>query len=152
MTKETFDALLPLFIEGLVLVIGIVVAAVGKEGRRLAKNNANNAGFEFVLSVARAGVQAAEQVYGEYEGEKKKAYAIEFAEKWLAAKGVEVDLDVLSTAIESAVLNEFNHPALAENVVLPAEVYSPQPGEDVGEAGEELPVFPNADERPDTEV
>lgn len=59
-------------------------------------------------TIARISVKAAEQMYKDYDGDAKKKAAVEIAEKTLAIYGVILDVDVLSAAIESAVLTEFN--------------------------------------------
>jgi hypothetical protein len=61
-----------------------------------------------VSTVAGVAVKAVEQMYKSYDGDAKKAAALEIAEKTLAGYGVVLDLDVLSAAIESEVLNQFN--------------------------------------------
>ena len=38
----------------------------------------------------------------------KKLYALSFAQKWLASRGVTIDLTALDAAIEAAVWAEFN--------------------------------------------
>lgn len=57
-----------------------------------------------IKSIVEALVQAAEQIYEDNEGEKKKAYVLELAQKELDAKKIKVDVDALSAYIESAVL------------------------------------------------
>lgn len=61
-----------------------------------------------VDTVAGIAVKAVEQMYKSYDGDAKKAAALDIAEKTLAGYGVKLELDVLSAAIESAVLQEFN--------------------------------------------
>lgn len=58
---------------------------------------------EFMRWVAIA-VAAAEQLYESTDGEKKKAYVVEF----LLSKGFKVDVDELNNAIEAAVLELHN--------------------------------------------
>ena len=68
--------------------------------------------YEICKVVAREGVTAAEQVYGSGEGEKKLHYAINFVEKYLAAKGIKLDIDIILGYIESAVkdMNDYGTP------------------------------------------
>lgn len=58
-----------------------------------------------IKTVVQALVQAAEQIYEDNEGEKKKEYVLELAKKELEAKGIKIDIDALSAYIESAVLD-----------------------------------------------
>lgn len=57
---------------------------------------------------ARMAVKAAEQAGAADLIADKKAYALDVAEKWLAAKGLTIDLDLLDAAIEAAVFEELN--------------------------------------------
>ena len=61
--------------------------------------------LEWVAGIA---VKAAEQAGGVTLAQEKKAYAIDFVEKWLASKGLTLDIDVIDAAIEAAVWDEFN--------------------------------------------
>ncbi len=63
---------------------------------------------EILEMVAKMAVQAAEQVGMNEMIEDKKEYAMEVAEKRLAEYGLKIDLDIISAAIEAAVLSEFN--------------------------------------------
>jgi hypothetical protein len=40
--------------------------------------------------------------------EDKKTYALHIAERWLAAKGLRIDLELIDAAIEAAVWEELN--------------------------------------------
>jgi hypothetical protein len=59
-------------------------------------------------SAARMAVLAAEQAGAKELIEDKKAYAMNVAEKWLATKGITLDLDLIDAAIEAAVYDELN--------------------------------------------
>ena len=59
--------------------------------------------YEICKVVCREAVNAAEQVYGSGEGKKKLEYAINFVEKYLAAKGIKLDIDIILGYIEAAV-------------------------------------------------
>lgn len=50
-------------------------------------------------------VFAAEQVYDKADGEKKKQYVLECAQKELDLRGIKIDVDVLSAYIEGEVFN-----------------------------------------------
>ncbi len=65
--------------------------------------------FMWMLDEAvRVAVLAAEQANLAGFVEDKKSYAIDVAEKWLAARGFKVDLGILADQIEAAVMEEFN--------------------------------------------
>lgn len=53
-------------------------------------------------------VTAAEQAGAAKLIEDKKSYAFEVAEKWLALRGLTVDIDLIDAAIEAAVYEQFN--------------------------------------------
>ena len=55
-------------------------------------------------------VQAAEQAGAAGLITDKRAYAFDVAEKWLKARGVSIDIDLIYAAIEAAVYQEFNKP------------------------------------------
>lgn len=60
--------------------------------------------YYVLMSISSVAVNAAEQVFkGQGLGEEKKRYAIDIAEKWLASKGIEIDIDVIAAAIEAQV-------------------------------------------------
>jgi hypothetical protein len=59
-------------------------------------------------TAASFAVKAAEQAKASDYIQDKKTYALDIAEKWLAARGFPVDLDLLDAAIEAAVYDEFN--------------------------------------------
>ena len=68
--------------------------------------------YEICKVVSREAVTAAEQVYGSGEGQKKLEYAINFVEKYLAAKGIHLDIDIILGYIEAAVkdMNDYGNP------------------------------------------
>lgn len=68
--------------------------------------------YEICKVVCREAVTAAEQVYGSGEGKKKLEYAINFVEKYLAAKGIKLDIDIILGYIEAAVkdMNDYGNP------------------------------------------
>ena len=68
--------------------------------------------YEILKVVCREAVTAAEQVYGGGEGKKKLEYAINFVEKYLAAKGIKLDIDIILGYIEAAVkdMNDYGMP------------------------------------------
>ena len=65
--------------------------------------------LQMILNAAvKSAVLAAEQVHLVDAAIQKKDYAVDFATKWLAERGYKINLDVLSDAIEAAVMEEFN--------------------------------------------
>ena len=68
--------------------------------------------FEAMLDyAARMAVFAAEQLYGAGKGDEKKKYAIESVQNYLYERGINVNLAIITDAIESAVweyLNSFD--------------------------------------------
>jgi hypothetical protein len=129
-TQVLVDTFTPIIVNAVVAAIGIVVAAVGVQVRKVQASTANNHNADFINKVIEIGVQAAEQVYGAAEGDQKKAYAIDFAEKWLADRGVKVDIDILDSAVEAAVMREFNYPTAVEPAAPPTETTVTMPGGD----------------------
>ena len=62
--------------------------------------------LDFVIS---NGVQAAEQIYKNGNGEQKKAYVLGLAEAYIAKSGLQIDLDEIEARIEAAVFQQFRH-------------------------------------------
>ena len=62
-------------------------------------------------AIAKMAVQAAEQAGLNGWAEDKKAWAIDKAVEFLKSKGIKIDLAILDTAIESAVMELFNNKA-----------------------------------------
>ncbi|MBP5782084.1 MAG: phage holin [Bacteroidales bacterium] len=97
--------------------------------------------YEILKVVCREAVTAAEQVYGGGEGRKKLEYAINFVEKYLAAKGIKLDIDIILGYIEAAVkdMNDYGIPYEYEIVMddddEEGEDYELQTGEKEAEAG-----------------
>lgn len=59
--------------------------------------------IDVITNIVQKLVEAAEQVYDSTEGEKKKEYVLELAQKELDLRGIKIDVDVLSGYIEAAV-------------------------------------------------
>ena len=68
--------------------------------------------YEICKVVSREAVTAAEQVYGGGSGKQKLEYAINFVEKYLEAKGIKLDIDIILGYIEAAVkdMNDYGNP------------------------------------------
>jgi hypothetical protein len=63
---------------------------------------------EILEQSAKFAVLSAEQANAGGVIEDKRTYAIETAQKWLAAKGVTMDVGLIEAAIEKAVKDQFN--------------------------------------------
>ncbi len=126
--QTLLDALTPIVVNAVVVVVGAVVAAIGVQVRKAQATVAKDKNADFINKVIEIGVQAAEQVYGAANGEAKKGYAIDFAEKWLSEQGLKVDLDTIDAAVEAAVMREFNYPAAVEPALPPTETTVSMPG------------------------
>jgi hypothetical protein len=73
--------------------------------------------------IASLAVRAAEQMNLSGQINNKKGYAIDLAENWLKSRGVNLDIEAIEAAVESAVMTEaFPH----------AEIYVPPPAETHG--------------------
>ena len=106
------------------VLIAVLTAAIGFVGRAAngwLNANKNDANVQFLLRLATIGVQAAEQLYASESGDQKKAYAIEFITNELKSRNIPVDVTAIETAVESAVLAEFNYPAAVTPADPPAE-------------------------------
>jgi hypothetical protein len=110
-----FMDVLSRFVEALLLglvplLVPILAAYVIAKIRESWKNATawNPVVTEYIEKAVQIAVLAAEQAQvGGFIQDKKK-FALSIAEKWLAANKITVDLDLLSAAIEAAVMSEFN--------------------------------------------
>jgi len=59
--------------------------------------------YEILVVVSRKAVEAAEQIFGGGKGKEKKEYAKAIITKYLSAKGITLDIDVIEAYIEAAV-------------------------------------------------
>ena len=98
----------------LLALVTVLVPLIGAAVRNLVAANKDDARFQTLMSVARVAVLAAEQAGLAGRVSDKKDAAIEYAEAMLADRGMKVDLDALSAAIESAVADELNRPVIGE--------------------------------------
>lgn len=106
------------------VALSVVIAAIGFVGRAVhgwVNANKNDKNLGFVISVATMAVQAAEQVYGSEAGQDKKQFALDYVKAELTRRNIQVDVDAISAAIESAVMAEFNFPASIEPADPPTE-------------------------------
>lgn len=65
--------------------------------------------YESLYKIAAVAVHSAEQLIGSKKGREKKEYAKAVITKYLKARGISLDLDLIEAAIESAVYNMNNY-------------------------------------------
>lgn len=94
----------------LLAAIAVIVPLVGSAVRGFIAANKNSRELETLAGIAKVAVLAAEQSGLSGLIEDKKNYAIRVAEQMLEERGIKIDLDTLTAAIEAAVLNELNYP------------------------------------------
>lgn len=117
------NALVPTFLAVTTAVIGVIGAAA----RGWIKAHTTDAQVGALQRIAAIAVNAAEQLYGEAEGEQKKAYALAYIQAELDSRGIKVDVAALDALIEAAVMEQFNFPAVepTEPPADPAVVVDP---------------------------
>jgi len=79
-----------------------VLVAVKRESQRFDQQTLHT-----LTMLAELAVRAAEQAKLAGLIDDKKKYALEMMEQWFARRGVQIDLQALSAAIESEVLTQF---------------------------------------------
>lgn len=89
----------------LIIIVSIITAICAKYFIPWLKTKFTDNQLTTIRVVVQALVQAAEQLYEDNDGEKKKIYVLELAQKELNAHNIKIDIDVLSAYIESEVLN-----------------------------------------------
>ena len=62
----------------------------------------------YLDNLVEIGIMAAEQLYESGEGDKKKAYALEFVEKQAEKVSLKIDLDVVAAMVEAKVHEYFS--------------------------------------------
>jgi hypothetical protein len=88
--------------------VQLLIAKVKVERGKLSEQQ--NGAIDYAVNI---GVYAAEQLYKSGDGATKKAYALHVAESWLAERNIYLDLSSLEAAIEAAVKQQFDKPALS---------------------------------------
>lgn len=97
--QAVMEATLPILVSALVAWLISKTCEIGKKLR-----DSNPELGEILTNIARAAVNAAEQsIIGTGKGKEKKEYAKNVIKKYLAAKGLTVDLDIIDAMIESQV-------------------------------------------------
>jgi LL-H family phage holin len=130
----------PIIVNVFLTVITAVIGAVGLAVRSFVNSKLNAEQLANLNTVATIAVQAAEQLYGAFEGDQKKQFALDYAEAELAKRGIKVETDQLSAIIEAAVLAEFNYPAAVEPAPAPAETVVSQSADSEGQVVTSTPV------------
>lgn len=121
MNIDVLTVFSPYIGEVFVTVATAVIAFVGKAAYGFITAHKNDKNFQFLTSIAEKAVQAAEQLYAEYDGDTKKQFALDFVQSWLDANHLKIDAKAVDAAIEAAVMTEFNFPAAVEPASPPAE-------------------------------
>ncbi|MCC6904224.1 MAG: hypothetical protein IT326_00175 [Anaerolineae bacterium] len=108
----------------LVLALPVVIAAAFQHFRAMSKQIADRAGVTgdqrvMIVDAIRTAVQVAEQsgVLDNLLGPEKRQAAIEFAQDYLAKRGVQLNVGQLVDLIESEVRNQFSNPTSPEQIV-----------------------------------
>ena len=114
------------------ILLPVVCALIFKWAAELwLKFKAERPDIAQILRIAvEIAVQAAEQIFGNGEGEKKKEYAIAAVEQYLAENGLSLDVSVIADAIEAEVFNEFHR---WDHMKIAAEEQIDEPAEDPAE-------------------
>lgn len=112
MFLDLLSAFLQKFLEVVLPVLatalaGLAVAWIAKIVNDTKSRLSSDA--EWVINQAvDAAIMAAEQMHLVDAVIDKKDYALTAATNWLESKGIKVDLNILDTLIEAAVMNNFN--------------------------------------------
>lgn len=94
-----------------ILAVSLAGFLVAKAKETWAKAKDWNPSVTVLLEKSvKVAVLAAEQAGAAGLIMDKRAYAFDVAEKWLKARGVSIDIDLIYAAIEAAVYQEFNKP------------------------------------------
>ena len=98
----------------LLALVAVLVPLIGNAVRNFINANKGSKEFELLSDVARMAVLAAEQAGLSGVIEDKKEAALSYASEILRQKGLNIDIVALDAAIEAAVADELNRPALNE--------------------------------------
>lgn len=112
MFLDFLSAFLQKFLEVVLPVLatalaGLAVAWITKIINDIKSHLSGDAQWAINQAVGAA-VMAAEQMHLVDAAIDKKDYALTAATNWLESKGIKVDLNILDTLIEAAVMNNFN--------------------------------------------
>ncbi|NMC30740.1 MAG: hypothetical protein GYA45_11790 [Pelolinea sp.] len=112
MWQEFLSGFIEIFLKAVLPVLATalasLVAALITKGINWLKSKLDLQ-MQFILNEAvKSAVLAAEQVHLVDAAIIKKDYALDYATRWLAARGYKIDLGLIGDAIEAAVLEQFN--------------------------------------------
>lgn len=103
MAQSVLEFILP------ILAVSLVSFLIAKAKETWEKAKDWNPSVTLLLEQSvKVAVRAAEQAGAAGLIHDKRAYAFDVAEKWLKARGVTLDIDLIYAAIEAAVYKEFN--------------------------------------------
>lgn len=92
-----------IIMQALKLVIMVVTLIVTRYVIPYLKAKTENEKFDKVIKVICESVKAAEQIFGDGDGESKKRYAVHFACKILSDAGIRITVNEAEALIEAAV-------------------------------------------------
>ena len=116
-TKGLLEAISP-FIQAILEIVLTALAAVAAYYVKLylaqlvekLRQNTTQEQFVLVRIIVDQLVSAAEQLYEDADGDGKKRYVLDQAQRALAEYGLKLDLQTLDALIEAAVFDQFNRP------------------------------------------
>ena len=85
---------------GLILILGGIFVLIAWP---YIKNNVSAQQLSMLYGIAKTAVYAAEKIFGAKMGDDKLAYALGVVKRWLAAKNITFDEDIIRAAIEQQV-------------------------------------------------
>ncbi|MBP5461547.1 MAG: phage holin [Lachnospiraceae bacterium] len=98
--QAVLEAALPILVSALA---AWVIAKTAELCKKLKEKNPDI--YASLYNIASVAVRSAEQLIGSKHGQEKKEYAKKVISKYLEARGIVLDLDLIEAAIESAVYN-----------------------------------------------
>lgn len=102
--QKFLEIVLPVLVSALA---GLAIAWITKVVNQIKSSISSDAQW-YISQAVESAVLAAEQVGLDDFLMDKKQYALNVAQKQLDAKGIKIDLGILSDLIEAAVMSEFN--------------------------------------------
>jgi hypothetical protein len=107
---DIWEILSPMLETVLAGVASIAIGALSLYVRQWLLAQIGQQKLDAAVSITRAAVLAVEQEATKYgwDGEQKKAQALQTAQSWLDARGIELSVTELAQVIEAVVMEEFN--------------------------------------------
>lgn len=106
--KEYGFTLLQLMLEAVLPVLAVFIIQWVRAQIQIAMDKLNDNQRAILNEAARIAVLAAEQMNLAGKVADKKAFAVDFAQKYLDEHGIIISLGTIEGAIEAAVMSEFN--------------------------------------------